>query len=1031
MARRILLDTQYTFTPSTRTIVLPRALLRERLLLITNLTTNTVIYNFSDPTLTATSFTITPNTMQINTTTSIVLTYNTTAMSSTDKLQIMIDEPSEFMVPDESYQDAVGKMRISQPQALIDTDFEYGLQPTKWETIGLVGNRPSFYINTQNPLNITNITAFAGNGNVIVNFSGGGLTNFTPILVQDSSWSGANGAKIVLTTDGSTFFSFNARTVYTGTTGSVFNANVTQIYQGAFYTSAAYQLLYQPTYANNLITVTTVEAHNLQVGDGIYVTSANIGQVNGAWQVTSVPTANTFTYIGQGVFNTYAAPGSAIASAVVYPRPDADYRHRAFDGGVQFSTGTPAHAAQIVRQTRRYFRYQSGKGIQISTGTLLKPQINLDGLTANGTTIIATTKIAHNLNAGAAIIVTGANETAYNGTWVVDQIIDPNRFTYIANTVPSASPASGIIQLSVSTWYGSTVRLGMFDFQNGFFFEYDGQNLYTVQRRSIDQLSGAVNVVNGNALVYSANVNGQLTKFSQQLTTGDFVVIRGAHYTVQDILSDQLLRISPPYRGLSQIGANTVVVSKTIDLRTPQTLWNMDKCDGTGPSGLTLDLTKMQMFYMDYSWYGSGTIRWGFRDTQGKIIYCHRQVNSNNNYEAYMRSGNLPARYEVNTFNLRTNLAANLGIGATTMTLGNVINWPSQGTVLVADPNIASGYEYINYSGIYYGNATLVGLTRAPNLAAGFTTISTVTTTIDSANVTTASSVASLQVGMQVQGQSIQPDSYIAGIFIGGTNTIKLTRAANATTSGVTLNAYNQGANTAAHNASTGSPIGVYLQSPSFSPTISHWGTSVIMDGRYDDDKSLIFVYGENSLANVAPGANCALMTVRISPSVDSGVPGLFGQREITNRMQMILRQVEVLVSGSFIVSLVLNGNIAAGTNNTSGTATAGTYQRVATGTSSLTQVADHLANVNVIGGESMFGFYAVNTAGAGNFSVYTQDLSLVRDIGNSILGGAVTGNPQLNIYPDGPDTVTVVAQNIGNSFANVSARLSWSEAQA
>jgi hypothetical protein len=103
----------------------------------------------------------------------------------------------------------------------------------------------------------------------------------------------------------------------------------------------------------------------------------------------------------------------------------------------------------------------------------------------------------------------------------------------------------------------------------------------------------------------------------------------------------------------------------------------------------------------------------------------------------------------------------------------------------------------------------------------------------------------------------------------------------------------------------------------------------------------------------------------------------------------------------------------------------------VATGTSSLTQVADHLANVNVIGGESMFGFYAVNTAGAGNFSVYTQDLSLVRDIGNSILGGAVTGNPQLNIYPDGPDTVTVVAQNIGNSFANVSARLSWSEAQA
>ena len=49
MARKILLETGYTFTPSTRTIVIPKVVLRERLVLITNVTTNTVIYNFSDP----------------------------------------------------------------------------------------------------------------------------------------------------------------------------------------------------------------------------------------------------------------------------------------------------------------------------------------------------------------------------------------------------------------------------------------------------------------------------------------------------------------------------------------------------------------------------------------------------------------------------------------------------------------------------------------------------------------------------------------------------------------------------------------------------------------------------------------------------------------------------------------------------------------------------------------------------------------------------------------------------------------------
>ena len=51
MARKAILDTYYVFTPSTRTIVIPRAIQRERLVLITDVTTNQVIFNFSDATL--------------------------------------------------------------------------------------------------------------------------------------------------------------------------------------------------------------------------------------------------------------------------------------------------------------------------------------------------------------------------------------------------------------------------------------------------------------------------------------------------------------------------------------------------------------------------------------------------------------------------------------------------------------------------------------------------------------------------------------------------------------------------------------------------------------------------------------------------------------------------------------------------------------------------------------------------------------------------------------------------------------------
>jgi len=41
--------------------------------------------------------------------------------------------------------DPVTKLRVSEPQTLIDTDFEYGLQPTKWETVELINNTPSFF----------------------------------------------------------------------------------------------------------------------------------------------------------------------------------------------------------------------------------------------------------------------------------------------------------------------------------------------------------------------------------------------------------------------------------------------------------------------------------------------------------------------------------------------------------------------------------------------------------------------------------------------------------------------------------------------------------------------------------------------------------------------------------------------------------------------------------------------------------------------------------------------------------------------
>ncbi|MFN6154761.1 MAG: hypothetical protein ACK4YK_09445, partial [Dolichospermum sp.] len=57
---------------------------------------------------------------------------------------------------------------------------------------------------------------------------------------------------------------------------------------------------------------------------------------------------------------------------------------------------------------------------------------------------------------------------------------------------------------------------------------------------------------------------------------------------------------------------------------------------------------------------------------------------------------------------------------------------------------------------------------------------------------------------------------------------------------------------------------------------ISHWGTSVIMDGRFDDDKSLVFTYGQRTATSLSSGQTKALMAIRVAPSADNGVAAAF-----------------------------------------------------------------------------------------------------------------------------------------------------------
>ncbi len=212
-------------------------------------------------------------------------------------------------------------------------------------------------------------------------------------------------------------------------------------------------------------------------------------------------------------------------------------------------------------------------------------------------------------------------------------------FRYRTTAVPADLQPAGYPSLFVYSWSDASVRAGMFDDQNGIFYEYDGQTLFCVRRNSTKQLGGVVAVTKN-----SNTVTGTNTNFTRQLDTGDSIVIRGQSYKVTKVTSDTVIEITPSYRGTTR---TKVVVTKTEEVRFPQHEWSIDVCDGTGPTGFNLDINKMQMAYIDFSWYGAGKVRFGFKGADGKVIYVHEIKHNNREIEAYMRSGNLPARYEI------------------------------------------------------------------------------------------------------------------------------------------------------------------------------------------------------------------------------------------------------------------------------------------------------------------------------------------------------------------------------------------------
>ena len=971
MAKKRIRD--YVFTPGSAgsgTLQFPGNYTLADLLVITNTTDNVIIYNFADSAFAGTTITFTAGNDSTNFPTisyktdgytTITLAANTASMSANDSLQIYVEGKENEATTIRPYPfgtDAIERMRVSNPQSLIDADFEYGLQPTKWAGYGTIRGYPGSYELPGIDLVVSDITTdytttSSTNSLITITFtaahsmSAGFVVNVSGLSSGITGFSRADGNFVLFAVPTSTTATYFARGLVGTSNGQSLKTDETLAKRGAFYTGAS--IPYNTVTSNgsnpSTITLNFLGPHGLIPGTLIHVNMAsgtNAALATGPFVVLTTPSLTSLTYLARA-----GGAVSSPASVTLYANSNATILHRPMDGGVILSTKTPTYGASVVRQTKKYFRYQSGKGYLWSSGTLFKPNYSIISVSASGTSIgstitITTDDIDHGLQAGSSIELTGVTTSGYNGTYTVASITSDYAFTVLATSLlGSATPTlDRKTKVYVKNWQGAAVRAGIFDDQNGIFWEFNGIDLYCVRRSATFQLSGSATVAPNNNLV-----TGSGTRFTEQVRVGDRVVIRGMIHFVTQVFDNTNLYITPDYRGISASGVRITLVE---ELRMKQGDFNIDNLDGTGPSGFTLDMNKMQMVGIQYSWYGAGFVDFMMRGSDGNWLFAHRIKNNNINDEAYMRSGNLPIRYSIENDSPSTYLTASMNSSQTTIPAADLTLFPNSGTMYVDN-------EMISYTGrsVTSGAGNFTGCTRAASL---------------------------------VQYQQ------------GNTNTLT---AGTATT----------------HTANTGAII----ISNTCSPTLTHWGSALIADGGYDEDRGYIFNYQQLSVALTTTTKTAFL--IRLAPSVANSAVGQLGAKDLLNRSQLLLQAIGTACSGgsssgSVVVEGVLNPR-----NYSSATWFALNTESVG-GQPSFAQVAttvSYTSGTFALPGEQVFAYTAPSTTSGSVDGAL--ELTQLKELTGAPLGGDYK-------FPDGPDILAInVRTTTGTATGHILLR--WSEAQA
>jgi hypothetical protein len=185
-----------------------------------------------------------------------------------------ISFPKEFIDP-------VTKLRISQPENLIDTDFEYGLQPTKWETVELINNTPSFF-SKSGDTTIPNIVSISTNNGTreitVITATEHGLAVGIPINVTGTKSVTADGSYIINSIPNQVTFTYLCKDNQQGNNAieDLYSSIITgEFFQGSQIRIADAEGVTTDAAATSTLTVKTDSTHGFGLGTPFYFLNLN------------------------------------------------------------------------------------------------------------------------------------------------------------------------------------------------------------------------------------------------------------------------------------------------------------------------------------------------------------------------------------------------------------------------------------------------------------------------------------------------------------------------------------------------------------------------------------------------------------------------------------------------------------------------------------------------------------------------------------------------------------------------------------